>query len=623
MRNKLALTTALLFLVSLGVSAQTIRNTRISKLNNNRYALSGFTIQQMLNDGIGSTMIPSDFTTGLAAQLSVASDRSIVCPAPGVNEIVLAANVDDHAIVNSDAVGGNTNLSFFECSFDFNGANQTTGHGGRWEKVVGVWNVDLRLKDASLHNWNYVATGGGNQETNRAIFHSNIWSTGAGKQATLTGDNLRLGDDSADTFGAGILSEGASNEGIHLVGNRIHFVNLSDTGSVDAQIRIGGSAGTTTGVTTLGFSTKRGPLSAGHSFDILNAASSLIVGGYIDHTDHTLAALDGLRWVGSSASSRTVALAVIIEKARNAFHPETATDTIIGGTQAHTSERNGYLLSSGTTLFGCIGRDGSQEVTTTYDGVNAPAGITDFSVIGCRLYDAQGTATQRFGMRVESGANDRYIVAFNRFSGNVTSDFSDAGTGDEKYIFGNLPRTIGNYIPAATEFSRPSASDTVITAQVDDDANDRFRMRADGLATLGDGTSAPDVTAFQRTSANNLRVGDNTDDVVSIRVLNATSGIQLTGGMLEYNNAPTLAASTTPSVTGGNLFLTNSTASITDFTGEQNGQVIILLCGGDATTSLVDSPPLFLAGAFTCTAGDTITLVSDGAVWFETSRSLN
>ena len=90
-----------------------------------------------------------------------------------------------------------------------------------------------------------------------------------------------------------------------------------------------------------------------------------------------------------------------------------------------------------------------------------------------------------------------------------------------------------------------------------------------------------------------------------------------------YRDAPTLAASTTPSVVGGNVFLTNSTASITDFTGEQNGQVIILLCGADTTTSLVDSTPLFLAGAFTCTADDTISLVSNGTVWYETSRSLN
>lgn len=88
-------------------------------------------------------------------------------------------------------------------------------------------------------------------------------------------------------------------------------------------------------------------------------------------------------------------------------------------------------------------------------------------------------------------------------------------------------------------------------------------------------------------------------------------------------NVATLAASTTPSIQGGNVFNTNNTASITDFLNEENGQVIYLLCGADTTTSLVDSTPLFLAGAFTCTVDDSITLVSNGTIWTEISRSLN
>ena len=85
----------------------------------------------------------------------------------------------------------------------------------------------------------------------------------------------------------------------------------------------------------------------------------------------------------------------------------------------------------------------------------------------------------------------------------------------------------------------------------------------------------------------------------------------------------TLAASTTPSVAVGNIFNTASTASITDFTGGVDGQIIYLLCGADTTTSLTDSTPLFLAGAFTCTADDSITLLFDGSVWTEISRSVN
>ena len=118
-----------------------------------------------------------------------------------------------------------------------------------------------------------------------------------------------------------------------------------------------------------------------------------------------------------------------------------------------------------------------------------------------------------------------------------------------------------------------------------------------------------------------LQIGDDTD-LASIDIGAPTVPTTI-GGTFEYRDAPTLTASTTPSVTGGNVFLTNSTASITDFTGGQNGQVIILLCGADTTTSLTDSTPLFLAGAFTCTTNDTISLVSNGTVWYETSRGVN
>ena len=118
-----------------------------------------------------------------------------------------------------------------------------------------------------------------------------------------------------------------------------------------------------------------------------------------------------------------------------------------------------------------------------------------------------------------------------------------------------------------------------------------------------------------------LQIGDDSD-LASIEI-GAAAVPTAIGGALEYRDAPTLAASTTPSITGGNVFLTANTASITDFTGELNGQVIILLCGADTTTSLTDSSPLFLAGAFTCTTNDTISLVSNGTVWYETSRSVN
>ncbi len=216
---------------------------------------------------------------------------------------------------------------------------------------------------------------------------------------------------------------------------------------------------------------------------------------------------------------------------------------------------------------------------------------------------------------------------------------------------------------------------TAITFKTGTETGERLQIRGDGRLAWGDGTAAVDVV-FSRSAADTLQLGsgdklhlqneleldgDLNHDGSNVGFFTTTpaaqpsttaeikaalsslgllqdgsatpldldggaltgGSVEATAGPIEYTDAPTLAASTTPSVTGGNVFLTNSTASITDFTGEQNGQVIILLCEADTTTSLLDATPLFLAGGFTCTADDSITLVSNGTVWIELSRSVN
>jgi autotransporter-associated beta strand protein len=155
------------------------------------------------------------------------------------------------------------------------------------------------------------------------------------------------------------------------------------------------------------------------------------------------------------------------------------------------------------------------------------------------------------------------------------------------------------------------------------DATEVIRADDTEFVVNDGGLSTVDFRVESDNQTNMLFVDASADTLLVSGASTFSAGVVLSGGVLEYNDAPTLAASTTPSVTGGNVFLTNSTASITDFTGEQNGQVITLLCEADTTTSLVDSTPLFLAGAFTCTADDTISLISNGTVWYETSRSVN
>lgn len=83
-------------------------------------------------------------------------------------------------------------------------------------------------------------------------------------------------------------------------------------------------------------------------------------------------------------------------------------------------------------------------------------------------------------------------------------------------------------------------------------------------------------------------------------------------------------AAATPSVAGFDIWFTGNSGAttITNLTNGSVGQRVTLICG-DANTTLSDAGTLRLNGAFTCTADDTITLVYDGANWFEVARSVN
>ena len=76
----------------------------------------------------------------------------------------------------------------------------------------------------------------------------------------------------------------------------------------------------------------------------------------------------------------------------------------------------------------------------------------------------------------------------------------------------------------------------------------------------------------------------------------------------------------TPSVAGGNLFLTEGTTAITDFDGGVVGQTITVKAKTSIT--ITDGGDLELAGDFAMTTGDTIMLTMlETGKWSEISRS--
>lgn len=82
---------------------------------------------------------------------------------------------------------------------------------------------------------------------------------------------------------------------------------------------------------------------------------------------------------------------------------------------------------------------------------------------------------------------------------------------------------------------------------------------------------------------------------------------------------------TTPSVLGvSHMVVANSSpTSITNFTNAVTGQILTLLFN-DANTTVTRNNAYLSGGAnFTSTANDTLTLIQNGGLWYEVSRSVN
>lgn len=95
-------------------------------------------------------------------------------------------------------------------------------------------------------------------------------------------------------------------------------------------------------------------------------------------------------------------------------------------------------------------------------------------------------------------------------------------------------------------------------------------------------------------------------------------------GALIFNTPITFAdGDTTPDVASGNIFKTanNTTTLITMFDSGTAGQTITIIFT-DGNTTVAGANLLLVLGGFHPAANDTLTLVFDGAKWYEISRSI-
>ena len=74
-------------------------------------------------------------------------------------------------------------------------------------------------------------------------------------------------------------------------------------------------------------------------------------------------------------------------------------------------------------------------------GVLVKAGVSDFIIQGNHIgdvFDGQNSSNTKFGVEIEAGPSDRYVVSANTLIGSVEGGLKDGGTGSRKTATGNV-----------------------------------------------------------------------------------------------------------------------------------------------------------------------------------------
>ena len=90
-----------------------------------------------------------------------------------------------------------------------------------------------------------------------------------------------------------------------------------------------------------------------------------------------------------------------------------------------------------TTFTNFSARGNSQASANVSSGIAFAPNTTDFIVQGCTLGGSLGFGSQKYGVFVDVGTSDRYIVSDNLVTGNTTGGVSDGGSGANKRVANN------------------------------------------------------------------------------------------------------------------------------------------------------------------------------------------
>jgi hypothetical protein len=132
------------------------------------------------------------------------------------------------------------------------------------------------------------------------------------------------------------------------------------------------------------------------------------------------------------------------------------------GHRSLNNGKNGYLVSSqyctNTFFDSCDASGNSQSSAHSYPGFEFGVNVSGFSVTNSKSGnedDFSGT-TQSYGILVDAGTSNNYVITGNNVTGNFTAGISDSGTGAIKNVTGNIgynPFGLGSISPSGSPFT--------------------------------------------------------------------------------------------------------------------------------------------------------------------------
>jgi hypothetical protein len=103
----------------------------------------------------------------------------------------------------------------------------------------------------------------------------------------------------------------------------------------------------------------------------------------------------------------------------------------------------GIQINGGSKIFiqGAHILSNSLTTTNTYAGIAIAAGLSDFVIRDCQIYndtDPLLPGRQKHGIQLNTGGSDNYMIINNYLRGNQTSGLADGGSGANKAVCNNI-----------------------------------------------------------------------------------------------------------------------------------------------------------------------------------------